>query len=415
MKLHMKPTFLLAALAPSLVLLADEKPAEKPEPKKEEVRPAAPLMPAVEQKPNPVDELQLPVLAPLIADVRLSTVQLLSRNWSKPICQGIVVHEQGWVISKASEVDKFPEVDAKFSTSDQFPAGLRLPVKLVSRHKDYDLALLKMDASGFKPVRWSSQSPPVPGSMLVAGSIETKPLAFGVASVDVRNMDLANRGFLGLQLSSEKKILSIVPDSPAARAGLATEDLILKINDEAIGSVEDFQETIAKYKPADNLTVEFQRAKEVKKVEAKLQRRSDFPNSLVKMEDPRNGVSGNLSIKRDGFPAALQHDLPLKPEDCGGPLVDLDGNVVGINIARSGRIDSMAIPAQVLIELLKDVPKGRFYIPEVESLKKAIADMEQQQKKANDEKDRIKQLEEKLSKGLEEARKRVDAVLGKLP
>ena len=32
------------------------------------------------------------------------------------------------------------------------------------------------------------------------------------------------------------------------------------------------------------------------------------------------------------------------PADCGGPLVNLDGKVVGMNIARAGRTESYAIP-----------------------------------------------------------------------
>ena len=38
------------------------------------------------------------------------------------------------------------------------------------------------------------------------------------------------------------------------------------------------------------------------------------------------------------------------PEDCGGPLVDLEGRVLGINIARAGRVESYALPASVVRE-----------------------------------------------------------------
>ena len=44
----------------------------------------------------------------------------------------------------------------------------------------------------------------------------------------------------------------------------------------------------------------------------------------------------------------LQHDSVLKPSECGGPLVDLDGKVVGINIARAGRTETYAIPSEVV-------------------------------------------------------------------
>jgi serine protease Do len=52
----------------------------------------------------------------------------------------------------------------------------------------------------------------------------------------------------------------------------------------------------------------------------------------------------------------LEHDTILQPNQCGGPLVDLDGQVVGINIARANRVATYAIPARVarpLLEALK--------------------------------------------------------------
>src|SRR5262249_53128260 len=53
-----------------------------------------------------------------------------------------------------------------------------------------------------------------------------------------------------------------------------------------------------------------------------------------------------LSGRRRGFPTVLQHDTVLRPSDCGGPLVGLDGNVIGVNIARAGRTARYAIPAE---------------------------------------------------------------------
>lgn len=51
--------------------------------------------------------------------------------------------------------------------------------------------------------------------------------------------------------------------------------------------------------------------------------------------------SGRLT----GFPVVIQHDSPLYPEQCGGPLLNLDGEAIGVNIARFGRVESFALPA----------------------------------------------------------------------
>jgi len=68
-----------------------------------------------------------------------------------------------------------------------------------------------------------------------------------------------------------------------------------------------------------------------------------------------NRMGTQLSKNRSGYDLALQHDCPLEPKDCGGPLVDLDGRVVGINVARAGRVKSYAIPSSVVRELLESV------------------------------------------------------------
>jgi serine protease Do len=49
----------------------------------------------------------------------------------------------------------------------------------------------------------------------------------------------------------------------------------------------------------------------------------------------------------------------LKPEDCGGPLVNLDGEVVGINISRAGRIESYALTPAVVRPVLEAMKAGQ--------------------------------------------------------
>jgi len=55
----------------------------------------------------------------------------------------------------------------------------------------------------------------------------------------------------------------------------------------------------------------------------------------------------------------LQHDGNLQLLDCGGPLVNLDGKVVGMNIMRGSRTASYAIPADVILSLLDGLKSGK--------------------------------------------------------
>ena len=68
-----------------------------------------------------------------------------------------------------------------------------------------------------------------------------------------------------------------------------------------------------------------------------------------------DSLGGPLSNRRNGFPLAIQHDTVLRPRDCGGPLVDLTGSVVGINIARASRVATFAIPAGTIQSLLPNM------------------------------------------------------------
>ncbi|NOZ38750.1 MAG: serine protease, partial [Planctomycetes bacterium] len=69
-------------------------------------------------------------------------------------------------------------------------------------------------------------------------------------------------------------------------------------------------------------------------------------------------LGSSLSQRRFGFPSAFQHDTVIKPSDCGGPVVDLDGKVVGFNLARAGRTETYAIPADVVAGLIEEMKRG---------------------------------------------------------
>ena len=89
-------------------------------------------------------------------------------------------------------------------------------------------------------------------------------------------------------------------------------------------------------------------------------------NKINSRANTQNSMGTEVSDQRSGYQHALQTDLPITPEECGGPVVDLDGNVVGITIARAGRINTYVLLADEVRQLLE---------PELEKLgvKKAVA------------------------------------------
>ena len=75
--------------------------------------------------------------------------------------------------------------------------------------------------------------------------------------------------------------------------------------------------------------------------------------------DLQNNLGTKLSERAVDFPAVLQHDSVLDADEMGGPLVDLQGDVVGINIARAGRVETYALPAQVILGVLPELMSGK--------------------------------------------------------
>ena len=69
---------------------------------------------------------------------------------------------------------------------------------------------------------------------------------------------------------------------------------------------------------------------------------------------PSGHIAGNVarSVRRDGFSKIILHDAHLKPTDCGGPVFDLGGNFVGLNIARNSRVRSYLIPPAIVKKLV---------------------------------------------------------------
>jgi hypothetical protein len=68
-------------------------------------------------------------------------------------------------------------------------------------------------------------------------------------------------------------------------------------------------------------------------------------------------MGGEISRVRDSFPSALQTDMRVRTDQVGGPVVDLQGRVLGITLARADRTRSFIMPAAAVEELLKKDPQ----------------------------------------------------------
>jgi serine protease Do len=345
---------------------------------------------------------------PAVQEARRSTVQILRDG--KGIAYGCSVHENGYIVTKASELQdrKGAPLNNLFA---RLPEGLELPTRIVDVHRAYDLALLRVEARGLKPVAWNTEEVPEPGTFIAAPTPDALPVAAGVVSVTPRSLDEWQKGWLGVGLDKigqvAVKVTTVAPNSPASRAGLVTDDVLKSIDGQEVKDVDEFIKIIAGTKPYQTVKIKVQRDMEERELSAVLESRASRGIRPELAEDPRNMMAGAISKNRRGYADALQHDMTLKVSQVGGPVVDLKGRVIGMNIARSGRIESMAIPSVTMKRLLEKVSEGRLNHPELDSLrderKNAEAALDRIKKDLEEVEKRIKDAEAPESKAEEKA------------
>lgn len=159
------------------------------------------------------------------------------------------------------------------------------------------------------------------------------------------------------------KINSVVANSPADDADLMVGDIITRIDDVEIKDWDSLRATLGQYDANDRITLTLTRASKEMKIKLTLAER-DKVSPQNERSNQQNSMGSVLSRRRKNFPSAFQHDSMLTSTTCGGPIVNLDGRVVGINIARAGRVDSLALPVQTILPIVALLETGEL-APEI--------------------------------------------------
>jgi serine protease Do len=278
----------------------------------------------------------------VVADASRGTVKVYCDD--KPVALGTVVNSDGYILTKASELTG--KVTCRLPNEQSYDA------RLVGVHDDTDLALLKVDAKSLVPVRWARDESPAVGSFLATAGASGEPLAIGVVSVAPRPI-AAQSGVLGIavgQADTGPRVDQVLEGTSAARAGLQANDIIVEINDQVIRTREALIDLVGGFRPGDRVRLKVRRGEEVLDISTTLGSRM-----AGSRREFQNRLGGELSERRGGFVEAIQHDTVLRPRECGGPLVDLDGRVVGVNIARAERVASYAIPTATVLDVLDEL------------------------------------------------------------
>lgn len=310
---------------------------------------------------------------PVVAPTMNSTVRIIVDG--KDAAIGMVVGPDGWILTKAN--DLIGAVSVKLRDGKTYPA------QIIGIHQAHDLAMLKIEVADLKPIDFKDAGKTEVGSWVACAGPTEEPVAIGVVSVASRNIlnkgpipkaDLSKSAYLGVALEPADgggaKVGQVVPNAPAQRAGLKENDVIVTFDGKKFEGPEGFMSLISGYKPGDQVVLAVRRGDEIIERKATLERRPTGDNR----GDTQNRMGSELSSRRSGYPTIFQHDSVVKPSDCGGPIVDLEGRVIGINICRAGRTESWAVPAEIVKPLLADLMSGKLPPPKLDLSKVTPSD-----------------------------------------
>lgn len=368
--------------------------------------------------PDKTNPSYLQVFKPAVKNASTATVKVLCLG--KEVALGTIVDASGLVLTKASEV--------KFPPKCRLPDGRELEAEVVGVEEKHDLMLLRIPQSGLKAVTLlaSAQQGATAGKWVVSpGGTDGNPLAVGVVSVPARTIEQSflqritantNHGFMGVTpvLNSDKGggvvLEEVDPLGAASKAGIKAGDMIVQIKGKRIQNSDEMLTLMRTTRPGEVIEVKVRRSEKEMEFRITLGKR---PTGNLRGE-MQNKMGGELSERRSFFPTILQHDTILKPHECGGPLCDLEGNCIGINIARAGRVESYALPVEVVIRLIEELKAGKHPFSGQFSgellVKEEIKSLEEEKAKAEkaiaDADAKVKEAKEKLEaaeKGRKEA------------
>ncbi|MES2709678.1 MAG: PDZ domain-containing protein [Verrucomicrobiota bacterium] len=290
---------------------------------------------------------------PLVIQARQSTVRVMRRD--RQIALATIVSADGYALTKASEV-------TKGGFECEFNDGRIVSAKVVDELKAYDLALIKLEATGLTPAKFTDTLTPV-GTLIAAVGTDEDPTGLGVISVAARSLDERTKGFLGVKMAEDippkgVRIAEALDGGAAKRAGMEAGDIILAVNGQEISNPRQLIKLVSSLKPEQKVTIIIERDSQSKSLELSLGHRSE--DQIQRQLDQTALMGSSLSQNASGYPNAVQSDLALQAEDAGGPVIDVDGNIVGLNIARAERVSTYLIPGKVINELLTDVQAGKF-------------------------------------------------------
>jgi len=292
----------------------------------------------------------------------LEATELISEGFERSVVEvinkqkerhslGTVVSLKGHVLTKHSLVKDLAENQIRFRYKDLIWSGA-----LVGTDETDDLALFALHSGRIRPekvlrpVTFTTDGRLDVGKFVIGVGTDSQSLAVGITTAaptpQAMETDLENAIDMGLTLGPDLTLSRVYPRTVGERLGLLVGDRVFSINSKPLTSPAQFAEIEKEIRGGDLISIRVQRQHVIFEIIERVP-------ELTKITKRDRWGGGPYSKRRSGFSEVLVHDSVIVPEDCGGPLVNLQGQFCGINIARSMRVASFAIPAAPIKQFLR--------------------------------------------------------------
>ncbi|MGC6427261.1 MAG: S1C family serine protease [Akkermansiaceae bacterium] len=269
------------------------------------------------------------------------------------------------LITKASEIEDLKNLEIRLGNQTS-------PVRVVGVDKTRDIALISCDLEGLQPVGLRLNEAKVGALTLTAGKrtltpgVITQPARVAPAIGYEHNVDPDQpSGYVGISLSPDQDkptIASVELDSPADIAGLLEGDVITSFNKKKIETPDALTKQLSSFAPGQKVTFKVRREEEEITIPLILDSRpaksANKRDRRAEMRDRSlSGLTANggpISKRRSDFPLALYHDTRITAKEMGTPLLDVDGDLLGLNIARALRQRTLAIPVSEIRDFFRE-------------------------------------------------------------
>lgn len=269
------------------------------------------------------------------------------------VIYGLVLTPDGYIATKASELHSHQNLVVRVGSAkyDHF--------KEVGTDPATDIAVVKVAAANL-PAPGPVSDEAAMGTLVVSNGSTTRSSRrpqLGTVSAARRPIPNGDTAYMGVIFGIPCSIQEVIKDGPAAKAGAMAGDEILAVDGTPITTLEAVSPILSNKEIGEKVTLKVRRkGKRLSYTITLGSRRQALGENAP--QDSNDLISGGFSRRRDDFPMVLQHDTPSRYTLMGGPLLNLRGELIGMNIARVNRAENYALPISVVQESVERILKN---------------------------------------------------------